>query len=460
MKLFRVCAFFWVAGHATVAWAQLGLYGAPETLRLTPVQPGPFAQPLPGPATSAPGMFVQTSAEVQPNVMPRQPWTVAPAQVPPRTTQPPAVTYPMLGPAGEMPGNPAAPPTWGCGAGCAAPAGCENPPACGVCENSPCNPWYASVFALSLTRNGANKLWTTFEFDNQPHQMMNTQDIDLEWGWGGEVRVGRYFCCNQWALEASFWTVTPLEGEASVTSPSNVSTVLTTGHTFFGPDSAFGWFNYAGEQHLSRHDEAYNLELNLVRSRLVGGCGPWGVDLSAGVRYFRFRDHLIFGSVQDGCTWEDYKNTNLAAYVDDDVTNNLIGLQLGFNVEYCVTPCCRLFVTPKVGVYDNFIRNDFQMYLGDRSVQATQSEYPGDTYPVNSSRNAFSFLTQVDVGVTWQITPRWDAQIGYRVVAATGIGLADNQIPQDVVDIPAIRDIKHNGDLVLHGAFIGTTFRF
>jgi len=60
----------------------------------------------------------------------------------------------------------------------------------------------------------------------------------------------------------------------------------------------------------------------------------------------------------------------------------------------------------------------------------------------------------------WQFAENWSAQVGYRVVAITGVGLADNQIPQDIADIPEIGDIDSNGNLVLHGAFAGVRFNF
>ena len=59
-----------------------------------------------------------------------------------------------------------------------------------------------------------------------------------------------------------------------------------------------------------------------------------------------------------------------------------------------------------------------------------------------------------------QATWRWSARVGYRVVVATGIGLTDNQIPFYVTDIPGIRDIDHNGELILHGAFFGLAYNF
>ena len=43
--------------------------------------------------------------------------------------------------------------------------------------------------------------------------------------------------------------------------------------------------------------------------------------------------------------------------------------------------------------------------------------------------DGFAFLTQVDLGLDWQITQHISTQFGYRVVAATGMGLSDSQIP-------------------------------
>ena len=64
------------------------------------------------------------------------------------------------------------------------------------------------------------------------------------------------------------------------------------------------------------------------------------------------------------------------------------------------------------------------------------------------------------MGVEWFFAHRWSARFGYRVLAISGIGLADNQIPPYVVDIPAIADIDTNADLIVHGGFATLTFNF
>jgi hypothetical protein len=148
------------------------------------------------------------------------------------------------------------------------------------------------------------------------------------------------------------------------------------------------------------------------------------------------------------------------AYLNEHITNQLFGVQLGFNAKYFLCRRLQLFITPKFGVYNNQIDHLFQVYLDDNSVIATQTYYPGQTYPVRSSTDVVSFLTQIDIGFDWEISCNWSAQFGYRVVAATGMGLADNQIPPYVVDIPEIADIDYNGDLILHGAFFGVAYNY
>ena len=64
------------------------------------------------------------------------------------------------------------------------------------------------------------------------------------------------------------------------------------------------------------------------------------------------------------------------------------------------------------------------------------------------------------MGLDWQITQCLSAKLGYRLMAATGVALADNQIPFYLNDIPAIQDIDRNGHLLMHGAFVGLTYCF
>ncbi len=94
----------------------------------------------------------------------------------------------------------------------------------------------------------------------------------------------------------------------------------------------------------------------------------------------------------------------------------------------------------------------------DRLYQASSQTYPNPNYPVHATADGFAFLTQVDLGLDWQITQHVSTQLGYRVVAMTGMGLSDAQIPFYGNDTPSISEIQHNDSLIVHGAFAGLAF--
>jgi len=58
-------------------------------------------------------------------------------------------------------------------------------------------------------------------------------------------------------------------------------------------------------------------------------------------------------------------------------------------------------MAPKVGIYNNHISNNFQAYLGN-ALWPTRTTAACGNVSVNSSTDAVSFLTQVDVGVDWK----------------------------------------------------------
>ena len=70
------------------------------------------------------------------------------------------------------------------------------------------------------------------------------------------------------------------------------------------------------------------------------------------------------------------------------------------------------------------------------------------------------YSSYYDVGVNWAFAPNWSLVGGYRVVAASGIALGDNQIPQFFADEAGWKEVKTNGNLILHGAFAGIEARF
>jgi len=503
---------------ATAAQAQFGLYGAPEILPIPQVQTS-YAAPQAHAASAQPvaravnessaatwsPWLQQTSATIPDAYTARQPEPPEPPSfleadkfAGPRPAANPASGYPLLGPmptstpaAPAMPGGtqsslisqmleqvdggdgaaayPAAEsyPSTGCG-GFGEPGGCYSTPVAafegmafsGLCGGG-CCPWYASVAYLTMGRNEANRVWTTYEDGNLPNQIGHSNMASLTFEHGYEVRVGRRFgACRQWALEGVYWWLSSFNGYASITHPNGVSTPLTVGQVEFLGTGANVWYDGATEHRLWRQNDMYNIELNLIRNRLWAmDCAPWTLNWLLGVRYFRFEEGFTFGTLEGGAYWGQDGGLH-EAYAEWQLENHLIGCQFGFEADYWVFSNLRVFATPKLGIYNNHITQYFNIYLGDGTIATTGSSGVPGTYPVRSSTNTVSFLGQLDLGIDWQFLPRWSLRGGYRVIAATDIGLADHQIPPYLVDIPEIAAIDTNGDLVVHGAFAGLTFNF
>ncbi len=497
MKLFQIALYTGLAlCSASAAFAQYGLYGSPEVLRMPrqnaavqyatpagyPATATPVAGQIPSPAYYHPPAAAyrpyQPGAQYQSPqpylrrptrlTVARQPGPVQPIPAPPMA---PAASAPRPAPVysnqpvhqgqativqdnydngpyrgvlgrfeqaacGEYPND----------------YGCED-----YCGDGYYSPWYASLSALVMGRSNGRRLWTSYVDGSVTDQLTNTQ-FGMQWKWGGEVRFGRRFCgcgCVPYALEATYWTTEAFSGHRYTTNPGGyVSTPLIVDPMTFGGVAAQDWFDGAEEHRLWRRNEFHNLEINLIREQLAWADESyWDIGWSVGIRYFRFEEQLTFGSLRQGGSWGQ---SGAEAYFSERISNNLLGVQFGFDAAYNVYNGVRLFVTPKVGLYNNYMDQTFRAYTNDGRVGAG----PYGSFPVNSTKNCISFLTQIDIGADWQFSRNWSARVGYRVVAVTGMGLADEQFPQYMVDTPEIANIQHYSSLVLHGAFVGVTYNF
>ncbi|HYW79296.1 MAG TPA: BBP7 family outer membrane beta-barrel protein [Thermoguttaceae bacterium] len=337
--------------------------------------------------------------------------------------------------------------------------------ACGQYLPGCCSPWYMSMSTVVLGRNKPNKLWTSYETGAPSNLLRNTHDMGFEWQWGNEIRFGRRFGGDQWALEVGYWTLYPMEGDIRTTHASSVSSTLDVADVEFNAISGTEWFDNALRHRLQRRDEVHNVELNLIRfsSMVATAEDPWSADWSMGLRYFRFQEQLIFSSDADNtrAVFVGDPTLDTTALLNDRVTNSLFGFQLGCDLDYRLFSRLRFFANPRIGIYNNRIKHEFQAYLSDATV-ATPSAASGQTgtYPVESSVDAFSFITQLDMGFELQVAPNWTAQGGYRMMVATGMGLSDHQIPDAVVNIDELADIDRNGELILHGAYFNVIYDY
>ncbi|MEN6451498.1 MAG: BBP7 family outer membrane beta-barrel protein [Thermoguttaceae bacterium] len=435
--------------YPTSQYRNANAYGRPTTQMMASQSGATPSMPAPPTAPAA----LPPTAVADYNYAPTPVPTPAPTPVPTPAPQPQGLMGQMLSEQNQY--GSGADGCSPCRSGCN--AGCEG---CGLdcCEQGCGSRWYAGLSALVLGRSDAPRVWTTYRDGHNETELMNTQ-FGTKWSWGGEARLGYRFCsdCVPYAIEATYWTTEPMTGSRSCMWPGGyVSTPLVVRYIDFNGESAQNWFDGAEEHRLSRRDELHNFEINLLREQLAWACdSPWDIGWSVGVRYFRFQEDLDFETRRQGAQWTDLPGV---AYLDDTVTNNLIGVQFGFDAAYCVGSGVRLFVRPEVGMYDNIMDSDFRC--------ATGNNIPGHTadfgsFPAKGHKNGIAFLTEIDLGVDWQITRCWSARAGYRVVAITGVALADSQFPPYVNDITdSIEDVRHTDSLVLHGAFFGITYSF
>lgn len=322
--------------------------------------------------------------------------------------------------------------------------------------------WYARAYGLLFTRDRADGVATTVN-PATGDWLMQTSDADVDWRGGYDVKIGAFFGQSKnWGVEGGYWTIDRFRGFSQASLAGGVDTALAVDQIEFGGVNGDSFFNNAAGHRIARVNRLESAEVSLVRRcDVFDVCGfaPMDLTLLAGVRYVVFREELTFGGLTAGGTWGG--NPTDEAYFNDRVINNLIGFQFGIDTGFRLARTLRIFATPKFGIYNNHIDARFDAYRGDfvRGNPTPGSGITG-TYPVSVDRDVFAVLSQIDVGVDWEFAPHWSAIAGYRLLAATNLGLADHQFPNNVVDFASLATVKADGSLLIHGAFAGLQFEF
>jgi len=311
-----------------------------------------------------------------------------------------------------------------------------------------------------MGRDKSRRVWTTYETNVNANQLMSTDNADPNWQGGVEAHLGRQFACGAYAVDLGYWTIDDFTASSSQTHANFVSTPLIFNDLEFGAaDPVQDYFDTAQEHRISRRNSIQNVELNLLEAGISSGTsGPWQSRKSVGVRYFQFDEDLAFSTLDQGGIWGGNSGVNEVT-MQNSIKNNLLGVQLGYQLDRQWGRLTTFFIAPKFGIYNNRIEHRFDLRRGDGAV-AMPSAASGvsGSFPVASTSNVVSFLTEVNLGFSWRPTYHWTLFGGYRVMALTGIGLADSQIPQYIVDLPEIASIDHQDALILHGAFFGAAY--
>ena len=271
-----------------------------------------------------------------------------------------------------------------------------------------------------------------------------------------DLRFGKYFNCGQNAIQAVYWGLFPETGTTITTTDgiTQLDAILNFSQLDYNGGAANLLTDDAQMHVLFRDNEFHNVEVNLLQF-VGGGSGVWGplsYNFLAGVRYFKFRDNLLF--VADTI---DRQVTGAAEEVNYqiDLDNNLIGFQIGTEGSYCASNRLSFDFGTKIGVFGNHVEH--LSWIGGSAGTAVINNGPnlGREFVVNNSKNDVAFLAELDLGANYCINDCWSLIGGYRAVAVTGVALPTNQIYPDLRGIQDVEQVASNGSLILHGGYFG-----
>lgn len=201
---------------------------------------------------------------------------------------------------------------------------------------------------------------------------------------------------------------------------------------------------------------------------LTGPCAPWyGAQCSrlrlntfGGLRWFRFGDELEYASSQ---TDNMYGTTDDDFYYVSNVTNDLVGVQLGTLATWCTGHRFNFFGGTNFGVYNNHIRTYTRAGTTMTDAMIRPLGSPGEpdvAYNFRNSLNDVAFIGEGTLGTGILIKPGWTLNLGYRVVGVAGVATSVGQIPTEFTHVSSIRGIKNDRSLILHGAVFGMNYNF
>jgi len=213
---------------------------------------------------------------------------------------------------------------------------------------------------------------------------------------------------------------------------------------------------------------AQNLELNFLRLPLsMGGCGydccapAFSLTGLCGVRYFRMDDDFEFATEWDDGSGPfngfDHESAN-ELYHDIQMENNLVGLQLGANMNYSVASRWNVFWDTNFGLYNNYITQDQRLYNGlGLPVTFTQE---GREATVNSKKDDVAFLGEMRIGGGYLFSNNWRGIIAYRAIGISGVALAPDQIKPTYDNFADTARINADGSIIIHGVQAGIECNF
>jgi opacity protein-like surface antigen len=183
---------------------------------------------------------------------------------------------------------------------------------------------------------------------------------------------------------------------------------------------------------------------------------PWGFGWLAGFRYINFTEDWLF-TTDTTETVFDNDATELNYAVDLD--NNLIGFQMGGGISYCVTNALSAYATAKFGLYNNHIEQTQRVFgpLGNATIN--NGPFATSDYVIDAEDDDIAFVGQFDAGARWALNESWSINAGYRLVALSGVAIAETNVAQgNFQNVLGISDTQSTGSFIMHGVVLGATY--
>jgi hypothetical protein len=224
---------------------------------------------------------------------------------------------------------------------------------------------------------------------------------------------------------------------------SDSASVVDVGRRLQAPFSNFGFYKDtfdflndffdAHEQGVTYSSDLHNVELN-VRRQLTST-----ITSICGLRYIDYDEEMHFYSIA--------ANSDVGIY-NVDVVNRMLGLQIGGDANYQLTDCLAIAGNAKTGMFINFIEQD------------TVLRNTAPDILIDGGNSATGLSGVIDVNLNGTYTHGCLELIaGYRVLLLSGMATAEAQFDFSINEDPdaVVRNVDHQGSVVLHGPFVGLT---
>lgn len=388
---------------------------------------------------------------------------------------------------------------------------------CTASANCDCGPrrrWFAGVYVLGMKRDnpGTTPVAVLIDSTTTPDTdvYLRTSDANTNCAGGGEIRFGSTFgcgsdcgACQPFAWEIGYWAIESETSSARLTDsfgvPTRIYSLVNYAGLEYDVDGTGGWdplnnyFDYqmpigsngANDIRVLANEvrqsfQAHNLEINFWRfgaGAACDSCSPCCEPAScvtfsglAGVRFIQFDELLsntVYFTVDDGAgnvvagqpgSWLTAGDDNIIHHAID-VDNDLVGFQIGGSLNRQVGCRWSLFCDSNLGVYNN--NADVSQRISTGGVGDVRFAQDGAGTDIRSSKSDVAFLGEARLGVGYQFDSHWRATAAWRVLAVSGVALANEQIPQaGYVNSTVVGTIDNNDSIVLHGLQLGIECKY